>query len=356
MNTVAPQRTTASELMPSELTSRRLSRAVIGLLVLAAVAVAALLMALLGHNSPAACVLVGTALAVATVVGASAAVEGRRHAVDRLVTSLVWIAFALAVIPLVAVLGYTVLHGVHRLDSTFLLHSMRNVAEADPSGGAYHAIMGTLEQVGLTTLMAVPIGILTAVYLVETAGRSGARIVQTIVDLMIGIPSIVAGLFVLALWILLLGMPFSGFAGSLALLILMLPTVIRSSEEMLRLVPHTLREASWALGVARWRTICSVVLPTALPGIITGLLLGIARVMGETAPVLLTVFGNNSINPDPFTGPQASLPLLVFHESGQPYQTAADRAWAGALTLIVLVLFLNVAGRLFARWRSLATS
>lgn len=334
------------------LTSRRLGRPTIGLLVLASLGVVCLLLAVTGHASPVLATVLGTALSIATVTIASRVVEGRRRAVDRLATATMYVCFALAVIPLVAVLGYTVRRGLPRFDGLFLSHSMHNVAEQDPGGGAYHAILGTVEQVGITTLIAVPLGLLTAVYIVEFAKGRVARALQLVVDVMIGIPSIVAGLFVLALWILALGQPFSGFAGSLALVILMLPTIIRTSEEMLRLVPGALREASLALGVARWRTIVSVVLPTALPGIVTGVLLGIARVMGETAPVLLTVFGNTSINANPFSGPQGSLPLFVFSEAGLPNDTALNRAWAGALTLILIVLLLNVAGRLFARWKA----
>ncbi|MGH3493099.1 MAG: phosphate ABC transporter permease PstA, partial [Sciscionella sp.] len=182
-----------------------------------------------------------------------------------------------------------------------------------------------------------------------SSGRLG-KVVSFLVDVMTGLPSIVAGLFILALWIIVLGFSYSGLAGSLALFILMLPTVVRSSEEMLKLVPLGLREASYALGVAKWITVLRVVLPTALPGIVTGIMLAIARVMGETAPVLLTVFGNSSINLDPFSGPQSSLPLFVYSEAMLPNGTATDRAWAGALTLIAIVLLLNLAARALSRF------
>lgn len=280
----------------------------------------------------------------------SGAVEGWRRAKDRFMTALLAIALGLAILPLVGVLGYTIAKGLKRFDPLFFGHSMRAVAEQDAAGGAYHAIIGTLEQVGIATAISVPFGILVAVFLVEYSIGRFSRLVSFFIDVMTGLPSIVAGLFIYTLWILVLGNSFSGFAGSLALVILMLPTVVRSTEEMLKLVPQSLREASYALGVAKWITVVRIVLPTALAGIVTGVMLAVARVMGETAPVLLTVFGSNSINFNPFNGPQASLPLLVFNEAGQPYDTAIDRAWAGALTLILIVLLLNLIARTVARF------
>jgi phosphate transport system permease protein len=266
--------------------------------------------------------------------------------------ALATLAFLLALAPLIAVLSMVVSRGAPGVNDVFLTHSMRNVIEQDPGGGAYHAILGTLEQVGLATAIAVPIGVSVAVYLVEY-GRGRLRTAVTFfVDVMTGLPSIVAGLFILALWILALGLGATGFAGSLALLILMLPMVIRGTEEMLKLVPLGLREASYALGVPRWRTVVSVVLPSALPGIITSVMLAVARVMGETAPILLVVSTNESINPNPFSGPQGSLPLFVYDEASQPYTSSVDRAWAGALVLIVIVMVLNLIARLLAWWRA----
>ncbi|GAB3162489.1 phosphate ABC transporter permease PstA [Microbispora hainanensis] len=266
---------------------------------------------------------------------------------------LVYLAFALAVIPLLSLLWLVVKNGIGRFDMEFLTHSMRNIGARDAGGGAYHAIVGTLEQVLLASLIAVPIGLLTAVYLVEYG--EGGRLSRTIsffVDVMTGVPSVVSGLFVLAFWILVLGMPFSGFAGALALSILMMPVVVRSAEEMLRLVPRELREASYALGVPKWRTIVKVVLPTAFTGIVTGVMLAVARVAGETAPLLLTVFITDSINVDPFDGPQMGLPLYVFDQAGRPTDTAINRAWTGALTLILIVMLLNLVARLITWWRS----
>ncbi|GAA1277012.1 phosphate transport system permease protein PstA [Planotetraspora silvatica] len=276
-----------------------------------------------------------------------------RRAKDQAVRVLVYLAFAVAIVPLVSVLWLVVKNGLKRFDVEFLTHSMRNIGARDAGGGAYHAIIGTLEQVLLASLIAVPIGLLTAVYLVEYGnGRRLSRFISFFVDIMTGVPSIVAGLFVLAFWILVLGMPFSGFAGALSLSILMMPVVVRSTEEMLRLVPNELREASYALGVPKWRTIVKVVLPTAFTGIVTGVMLAVARVAGETAPLLLTVFFTDSINEDPFNGPQMGLPLYVFGQSSLPQDIAIDRAWTGALTLILIVMLLNLVARLISWWRS----
>jgi phosphate transport system permease protein len=299
---------------------------------------------------------VGTMAVVAAVVYViaqtvvSTVAEGWRRAKDHLATTLLIGSAVLAVLPLVAVLGFTVAKGLERFNGFFLSHSMRGVAEQDPLGGAYHAIVGTLEQVGIATVIAVPFGVMVAIYLVEySSGRLG-RVVSFFVDVMTGLPSIVAGLFILALWIIALHQSFSGFSGSLALIILMLPTVVRSAEEMLKLVPDALREGSYALGIQKWVTIVRIVLPTALPGIVTGVMLAIARVTGETAPLLVTVFGNTAINANPFSGAQAALPLFVFSEAGLPNDTAIARAWAGALTLILIVLLLNVIARVVARF------
>ncbi|GAA0226097.1 phosphate ABC transporter permease PstA [Actinomadura nitritigenes] len=276
-------------------------------------------------------------------------VSAGRKAKDRAAKVFVYFAFLLAVIPLVSVLWTVIANGAKRFDGVFLTHSMNGLASKDAGGGAYHAIIGTLEQVGLTALISVPLGVLTAIYLVEYArnGRLG-RTISFFVDVMTGIPSIVSGLFVLAFWLLALGMDFSGFAGALSLTILMLPTVVRATEEMLKLVPGDLKEAAYALGVPRWRTIMFVVLPTALPGIVSGVMLAVARVMGETAPLLLTIFITKAINTDPFSGAQGSLPTFIWDQSTDPNTNAVDRAWAGALVLIVLIMLLNLAARLVA--------
>uniref|UniRef100_A0AAU3HZ07 Phosphate transport system permease protein PstA n=1 Tax=Streptomyces sp. NBC_01393 TaxID=2903851 RepID=A0AAU3HZ07_9ACTN len=279
-------------------------------------------------------------------------VEGRRQAKDRVATNLVWVCFIVALVPLVSLVWETVERGVKVFDTYFLSHSMGVVADAQPGGGIYHAIIGTLEQVGIASLIAVPIGVLTAIYLVEY-GRGGlAKAVTFFVDVMTGIPSIVAGLFVLSFWILILGMGYSGFAGAMALSILMMPVVVRSTEEMLKLVPNELREASLALGIPKWRTILKVVLPTSIGGITTGVMLAVARITGETAPVLLLVWGTGFINNNPFDGPQASLPLYIYQQYAAGTPASTDRAWAAALALILFVMILNMGARAIARWKA----
>jgi len=206
----------------------------------------------------------------------------------------------------------------------------------------------------LASLIAVPLGLLVAIYVTEYGRNFFGTAIRFLIDVMTGIPSIVAGLFVLAFWVLALHKGFSGFAGALALSILELPIVVRSAEEMIRLVPASLREASYALGVAKWKTIVRIVLPTAATGITTGVMLAIARVTGETAPVLLVVGNNNFIHTDVFNGPQASLPLFVFQGAGSSSNFDIDRAWAAALTLILIVVVLYVAARLLTRRNSLA--
>ena len=280
------------------------------------------------------------------------AVEGKRQAKDRIATSLVWVCFVLAVVPLASLAWTTVARGLKVLDGYFLSHSMGGLQNDEPGGGVYHAIIGTLEQVGLATVMAVPIGLLTAVYLVEYGRGKLAKAVTFFVDVMTGIPSIVAGLFILSTWVLTFGMGFSGFAGSMALAILMVPVVVRSTEEMLKLVPDELREASLALGVPKWRTILKVVLPTAVGGITTGVMLAVARITGETAPVLLLVSGSMFINNDPFNDVQSSLPLYVFEQYAVGTPAAVDRAWAAALVLIAIVMLLNLLARGIARWKA----
>ncbi|WP_445526903.1 phosphate ABC transporter permease PstA [Streptomyces cyslabdanicus] len=297
--------------------------------------------------------LIAAVLFVLGTYGIAARVEGRRQAKDRVATSLVWVAFLLAVVPLVSLVWTTVQRGVKVLDVYFLTHSMGLVADTEPGGGIYHAIIGSLEQVGLATLIGAPVGVLTAIYLVEYGSGKLAKAITFFVDVMTGIPSIVAGLFILSLMLIFKMQPF-GFAGSLALAILMMPVVVRSTEEMLKLVPNELREASLALGVPKWRTILKVVLPTSLGGITTGVVLAIARIAGETAPVLLLVFGNPFINTNPFEGAQSSLPLYIYQQYTNSVGTGAayDRAWAASLTLIAFVMILNLVARGIARWKA----
>lgn len=278
------------------------------------------------------------------------AVEGRRKAVDRLVTALVWTTFAVAMMPLVAVIWTVVSRGAGALSVEFFTASQQGVL--GEGGGIYHAIMGTLIITLVASLISIPIGIMAAVYLVEYGkGNRLARVLTFLVDVMTGIPSIVAGLFALALFTLLLGpLPRIAIGGSIALSVLMIPIVVRSTEEMLKLVPEELREGAYALGVPKWRTITKVVLPTALGGIITGSTLAVARVAGETAPLLLIAGTLRGTNFNPFDGAMQTLPVLIFSEATRgglaeyvPFQI--ERAWGAALVLIMIVMLLNLLAR-----------
>ncbi|MET7616885.1 phosphate ABC transporter permease PstA [Streptomyces sp. NPDC005408] len=282
---------------------------------------------------------------------ASSIVENKRQAKDRLATSIVWVCFILAVIPLFSLIWVTISRGTKVLNGYFLSHSMAGVPGFETGGGVYHAIIGTLEQVGLATLVSVPIGLLTAVYLVEYGKGALAKAVTFFVDVMTGIPSIVAGLFILSIMLILELQP-SGLMGALALAILMIPVVVRSTEEMLKLVPNELREASLALGVPKYRTILKVVIPTALGGITTGVMLAIARIAGETAPIMLLVFGSQLINTNPFEGAQSSLPFYIWEQYRVGSAASYDRAWAAALVLIAFVMILNLVARGIARWKA----
>ncbi|MBC3985225.1 phosphate ABC transporter permease PstA [Streptomyces sp. AC536] len=296
--------------------------------------------------------LISAILFVGITFALTAKVEGKRQAKDRLATSLVWVCFLLAIVPLASLMYETIDRGSKVLDGAFLSHSMNGVLTTQPGGGIYHAIIGTLEQVGIATLIAAPIGLLTAVYLVEYGRGKLAKAVTFFVDVMTGIPSIVAGLFILSLWIIILDFDYSGFAGAMALAILMMPVVVRSTEEMLKLVPNELREASLALGVPKWRTILKVVLPTAIGGITTGVMLAIARIAGETAPIVLLVFGEKVINNNPFEGAQSSLPFYIYEQWSLGNEASYDRAWAAALVLIAFVMILNLVARGIARWKA----
>jgi len=266
-------------------------------------------------------------------------------------TDLIWTSFFAAVVPLVWILYTVITKGLSLLlSSTWWLESQRGITVRHVGGGAYHAIVGTLLQATVTALISVPIAIFTAVYLVEYGRGRLARAVSFMVDILTGIPSIVAALFIYALWVTTLGLDRAGFSVSLALVLLMLPVVVRSTEEMLRLVPNELREASYALGVPKWKTISRVVIPTAFSGIVTGVLLGLARVIGETAPLLILGPYTKEINFNLFSGNMAALPTMINWDRTQSLQPAVDRTWAAALTLILLVLLLNIAGRVIARF------
>jgi phosphate transport system permease protein len=279
-------------------------------------------------------------------------VEGRRKATDRLVTCVVFSAFALALVPLLSLSFEVVRRGVERLDGQFFTWSLFGVV--GEGGGAYHAIMGTLVITALTALIAVPIGLLTAIYLVEYGTGRLKKAITFLVDVMTGIPSIVAGLFAYALFAIFLGPGVRmGLVGAVALAVLMIPVVVRSSEEVLKLVPNELREAAYALGVPKWRTVVKVVIPTAVAGLGTGITLAVARVIGETAPLLVTVGISNVTNVNPADGRMATLPVYAYYQltqPGVPPEYAIDRAWTAALVLIMLVMGLNVVARLISRF------
>ncbi|MFT4286262.1 phosphate ABC transporter permease PstA [Nocardioides sp.] len=279
-----------------------------------------------------------------------------RKLVDRTVTGVIWAAFLLILVPLVWLLWTVLSHGLSAINGDFLTNDM--VQRLDPEtgklvvgAGLKHALIGTLLITFGAVVISVPVGLFTAIYLVEYAkGNRIGRMVTFLVDVMTGIPSIVAGLFALALFTLIFGVGTRmGIMGSIALSLLMIPTVVRSAEEMMRLVPADLREASYALGVPKWRTIMKVVIPTSLAGIITGIVLAISRVIGETAPLLVAVGTFEAVNTNLFSDRMMTLPVFIMSQYGQATPEGYDRAWGGALILIVIVMLLNLAARIISK-------
>lgn len=263
---------------------------------------------------------------------------------NRMATFWLWSAAVAAAVPLAFVVYYVVAEGLGVMSWSFLTGDIQPSARRE-GGGIGPAIIGTLLITAAATAMAVPLGVLGAIYLHEYGGSGRlASVIRFMSDVMTGVPSIVMGLFVYTIWVLRFGQ--TGFAGALALACLMLPVVIRSTEEMLRLVPDELRHGSYALGNRKWRTILTVVLPASLPGITSGVMLAVARAAGETAPLLFTVGIIYRANPNIFDGTNVALPALIFANANQPFPAAVERAWGAALTLIVIVLTLTV----IARW------
>jgi phosphate transport system permease protein len=268
---------------------------------------------------------------------------------NELARVVMWTAFAIAMVPLAWILWSVVTKGGNMLlGSQWWTNSQRGITNRVVGGGAYHAILGTLIEALATALMAVPIGMMTAIYLVEYGHGRLARAVSFTVDILSGIPSIVAALFIYALWVTTFGFQRVAFAVCLALMLLMIPVVVRSTEEMLKLVPNELREAAYALGVPKWRTVTWVVLPTALSGIISGVLLGLARVMGETAPLLILGPYTKDIATNLFGGLMPTLPTMINQDRTEVLQPAVDRVWGAAATLILVILLLNIVGRIIA--------
>ena len=273
--------------------------------------------------------------------------EGRgwRRAKNRIATVLMVVAFVIVIIPLGFVLATVIAKGASIISPQFLTSSIPfNVAPANV-GGMGPALLGTITITALATVLAVPIGILAAIYINEYGGnRFLTRLIRFMADVMTGVPSIIMGLFIFAIWVIHFG--YSGLAGAFALGCLMLPLVIRSSEEMLRLVPDSLREGSYALGASKARVTLTVVLPAALSGIVSGSLLAVARAAGETAPVLFTIFTVTMANPNVFAGPNTTLAAQIFANASQPYEGAQDRGWGAALTLVAIAFILMIAARL----------
>jgi len=311
--------------------------------------VAALLLAT-GTFSVALLLVAATVVSCLAIYLWSRAVENRRRAFDRLVTFAIIAAFALALVPLLSLLFEVAKRGLPGLDWEFLTGSPRGIVGG---GGAAHAIVGTLVITGVAAAISVPIGILAAIYLTEYGSGRLRKALTFFVDVMTGIPSIVAGLFAFALFAIFLGPGIRlGVMGSVALSVLMIPIVIRSSEEVLKIVPNQLREASYALGTPKWKTIVKIVLPTAFAGLITGVMIAVARIVGETAPLLVTTGIVDTINTDPFEGRMQNLAVYAYSEYRTPgvmKEASYDRAWAAALTLIAIVMLLNLVARLIYR-------
>jgi len=279
--------------------------------------------------------------------------KGWRRTKNRTATALMVLSFVLVIIPLGFVLFTVIAKGASAISWSFLTGSIPpNVAPAD-EGGIGPAVVGTIEITALATVMAVPLGVLGAVYLNEYGGRNWlSALIGFMSDVMTGVPSIIMGLFIFSIWVLHFG--YSGLAGALALGCLMLPIVIRSTYEMLRLVPNSLREGSYALGATKSRVTMTVVLPAAIGGIVSGALLAVARAAGETAPLLFTILTVTTVNRNVFSGPNTSLPSQIFVNASSPYVGAQARGWGAALTLIAIAFILMVVARLitarFARY------
>lgn len=281
----------------------------------------------------------------------------RRKLTNHLATVLVTLSLLVALVPLAWVLYSVVVRGWAALSSpVWFTNSQAGMTTFTAGGGAYHAIVGTVLQGIVCSLISIPIGVMVGVYLVEYGGGTRlGKLTTFMVDILTGVPSIVAALFIYALWVATLGFGRSGFAVSLSLVLLMIPVIVRATEEMLRIVPMDLREASYALGVPKWKTIVRIVIPTALSGIVTGIMLALARVMGETAPLLILVGYAQAMNFDMFGGFMGSLPGMMYDQisagaGANPVPT--DRLWGAALTLILLVALLNVGARAVAKFFS----
>jgi len=341
------------------LTSGQLPRFSEPIGVVIALVISAGVIALLAPFNIALWLVLTAVLYLAGIGVASTIVENRRKATDRVVRGLVTSAFVLAVAPLISTLWTVVSQGIGVLSWSFITQTGGTRFDPDTlsvvaTPGALQAVVGTLIITGIAALISVPIGILTAVYLVEYAQPNNPlrRMITFLVDVMTGIPSIVAGLFAFSLFSLIVGpKAFSGFSASIALCVLMIPIVVRSTEEMLRLVPSELREASLALGVPRSTTIVKIVLRTAASGIVTGVVLAVARVVGETAPIFIAASFTDNFNANPFDGPMQTLPVMAYTAysfPGQDIAASQAQSWGAALLLVILVVIFNLIARIVA--------
>ncbi len=367
--------TEAAASKPRKLTSKQLPKATPWIVAVASILVAILIsfIAFGGFNIPVVAVLAGLINAFA-IFAVSAAYEGRRKAVDRIATTVVTSTFVLACVPLISLLWLTASKGGAAISGDLLTRTMLGMkgvldqqyvaGEATLAGGFYHAIVGTVLITAAACIISIPVGVLTAIYLVEYSNKNRlGKAITFLVDVMTGIPSIVAGLFAFALFSTIAnvlmpasaGIAKTGFTAAVALSVLMIPIVVRNTEEILRLVPMDLREASYALGVPKWKTIVKIVLPTSVSGILSGVTIAIARVIGETAPIMVTAGFAKTLNWNLFSGWMSTLPTFIYDSQLRPVSPGAaalassERAWAAALVLVALVMVLNLLARIIAK-------
>ena len=275
----------------------------------------------------------------------------RRKLVDRIMTVLAYACTAIAIIPLTWIVVYVIIKGLGAWDTEFFTELPRLYGGG---GGVRNGIIGTIEIVGLASLMGIPIGVMAGIYLAEYGDNRLGGVIRFMADTLTGVPSIVVGLFAFGVVVTTTG-GFSAFAGAVALAILMIPVITRTTEEIIRLVPHSIREASLGLGVSRWKTIVRVVVPTALSGIVTGVLLAVARVAGETAPLILTILGTNfPISSNVFNGPSTTLSLQIYQLGGQPSPQVVEVAWGAALLLVLIVLGISITARLIFKGQGIS--
>ena len=271
-----------------------------------------------------------------------------RKIMDKAMTVLAYLCTLAAIVPLALVLIYVAIKGLSAWSPQFFTGLPQLFGNG---GGISNAIIGTGIIVGLASLMGIPFGIMAGIYLAEYGDNRLGGFIRFTADVMTGIPSIVVGIFAYGLLVTSLG-GFNAFAGAFSLAILMVPIITRTTEEIIRLVPDSIREAALALGAPRWKTILRVVVPTAFGGIITGILLAVARVAGETAPLILTILGSNFLNTKVFQGPMAALPLQIYNFARSPYEGVIAAAWGASLVLVLMIVILSLAARLIFRGRT----